>query len=210
MDVKTVFLFWQNQQTFLEIHRNTSVSIASIQELKNGNEKAFGDIFHHFSDRVFNFAQKYIHNPADAEEVTQEVFVKLWETRKAVDPSANFSAYLYTITRNLIFNRHKKKVNEWAYLDYLKNYLVKTNNDTEHAVFLSELSEIIKKNIQQMPEKRRIVFELSRTKGLSHKEISNKLNISTKTIEVHIGLALKELRLALKDYYIIALLFVWL
>jgi len=190
----------------LEANKNAPVSPLTIQAFKDGSERAFGQIFHDYSDRIFQFAQHFLHNRGDAEEICQEVFVKLWESRKAVDPAANFNAYLFTITRNLIFNRHKKKVHEWAYLEHLKNYLKENTDNTEQTVMLNELSEIVDKAIRAMPEKRRIVLELSRMQGLSHKEISEKLNISTKTIEVHISLALKELRIVLKDYYIVLIL----
>ncbi len=145
-------------------------------------------------------------NRSDAEEVTQEVFVKLWESRKSVNPEENLNAYIFTITRNLIFNRHKKKLNEWKYLDHLRNHLNHANQDTQEAVLLNELQEIIHKCIEEMPDRRRQVFQMSRIQCLSHKEISKELNISTKTIEIHISMALKDLRKVLKDYYLIIIL----
>jgi len=183
--------------------KNTAPSSSVIQGFAEGNEQAFDEVFHYYFDRVYHFALKFVHNASEAEEICQEVFVKLWESRKAVDANANFGAYLFTITRNLIFNKSKKKVNEWAYLDHLKHHLKKNSQDTEQVVFLEEVTKIINSQVEAMPEKRRQVFELSRINGLSHKEISEKLNISTKTIEVHISLALKKLRLALRDYYVL-------
>ena len=180
-------------------NKTSPVRQSIIQAFKEGDEKAFTEIFHLYSDKIFYFAQTYVHNPADAEEITQNVFVKLWESRTSVDPGANFNAYIFTIARNIIFNRHKKMVHEWNYIEYLKNHL-KNNNDTEQTVLLDEVSDILHQHIDAMPKKRKLVFELSRIKGLSHKEISQQLNISAKTVEVHIGLALKALRVALKDY----------
>lgn len=185
------------------INKNTAPTPSLIQGFAEGNEQAFGEIFHYYFDRVYHFALKFVHNAGEAEEICQEVFVKLWESRKAVDANANFGAYLFTITRNLVFNQNKKRVNEWAYLDHLKHHLKNNSQETEQVVFLDEVSKIINAQVEAMPEKRRQVFELSRINGLSHKEISKELNISTKTIEVHISLALKKLRLALRDYYTI-------
>ncbi len=178
----------------------------NIVDFISGSDEAFGKIFHFYSDRVFNFCNSLLHSRNDAEEITQEVFVKLWESRKSVDPSENFNAFVFTIARNIIFNRHKKKVNEWKYLDHLKNHLSQSNDETGDVVLLDELKGILEKHIRAMPPKRRKVFELSRFKGLSHKEISKELNISTKTIEIHISKALKELRVALKDYYVVLLM----
>ncbi len=191
---------------FLKPKIKKDISTSTIQAFCNDSDDAFGEIFNTFSDRVFNFSCDFMKNRSDAEEVTQEVFVKLWESRKSVNPEENLNAYIFTITRNLIFNRHKKKLNEWKYLDHLRNHLNHTNRDTQEAVLLNELQGIIQKCIEEMPERRRQVFELSRIKCLSHKEISKELNISTKTIEIHISMALKDLRKVLKDYYLIVIL----
>jgi RNA polymerase sigma-70 factor (ECF subfamily) len=185
---------------------NLSVSSTTIKAFKDGDKNAFEEIFHHFVDRIFQFSGYYISNKAEAQEITQEVLVKLWENRSRVDAEANFNAYVFTIARNIIFNKHKKRVHEWAYLKHIRNNAGKDENNTEQAVYLDELTHLLNDQIKKMPEKRRIVFEMSRFKGLTHKEIGEKLNISTKTIEVHIRLALKELRIVLKDYYIILLI----
>jgi len=190
----------------LKDKNSNGISKSTIKAFINDNNEAFGKIFNFYVDRVFNFCNSLLHNRSDAEEISQEVFVKLWESRKTVDPSENFNAFIFTIARNIIFNKHKKKVNEWKYLEYLKNHLEQSHDETGEVVLLDELKELLQKQIEAMPPKRRKVFELSRFKGLSHKEISKEMNISTKTIEIHISMALKELRVALKDYYVVLLL----
>lgn len=153
------------------------------------------------SGQIYHFALQYVSSAYDAEEITQEVFVRLWETRHRVDPSANFNAYLFTITRNIIFNSHKKKLNEWKYFDKVKSYVQNNSIDTDSIVLYNELEAIIQRYIDAMPEKRRKVFILNRFKGYSHKQIAEELNISTKTVEVHMRLALKELKQSiLRDY----------
>jgi RNA polymerase sigma-70 factor (ECF subfamily) len=193
----------------LDSSRNYLVSLSTVRAFRDGDEKAFEEIFHQFADRVYQFVRYYHISEVEAQEITQEVFVKLWESRSGVDAEANFNAYIFTIARNIVFNNHKKKVHEWKYVAHLRNHIRKDPNLTEQTVYLDELSDLLAEQINKMPEKRRLVFELSRIKGLTHKEISQQLDISVKTIEVHIRLALKELRIALKDYYLVILLICW-
>lgn len=175
--------------------------IDHLKELALGNRKAFRVIFESYSGQVYHFSLKYVNNEFEAEEVTQEVFVKLWETRSRIDPKANFSAYLFTIAKNIIFNKHKKRVNEWNYLEKVKNYVKRNTIDTSTVVLYNELETIVMRYIDAMPEKRRKVFVMNRFKGMSHKEIAAEMNISTKTVEVHMRLALKELKEAIsRDY----------
>jgi len=175
--------------------------IQHLTDLSSGSRNAFRHIFDECSGQIYHFALQYVNSAFDAEEITQEVFVRLWETRHRIDPGANFDAYLFTITRNIIFNSHKKKLNEWKYYDKVKSYVLNNSIDTDTVVLYNELESIIQKYIDAMPEKRRKVFVLNRFQGLSHKQIAEELNISTKTVEVHMRLALKELKGSiLRDY----------
>jgi len=120
-----------------------------------------------------------------------------------LDPDYSFNAYLFTIAKNIIFNIHRKKVNELAYREYLGYHIDFSNSKTENEVFLNDLQSQIDKCVAKFPDQRKKVFELSRKEGFSHKEISQQLNISEKTIETHIRLGLRTLREFLKDDLII-------
>jgi len=182
----------------------------TLKGLKSGNKRAFSIVFDHYSSQVFHFALHFVRSEYDAEEITQEVFVKLWETKERINPNQNFSAYLFTITRNIVFNRHKKKVHEWNYLDYLTAFVRNNSSDTDKVVLYDELQTLLNEHISSMPERRRNVFIMSRFKGLSHKEIADQLGLSVKTVEVHIRLALKELKSKLDNDYQFVLVFSFL
>lgn len=165
-----------------------------ILNLRNGSYKAFEQLYEMYSSRIFYFSVKYTHSQQDAEGVVQDVFIKLWENREIIDPDKSFSSYLFTISKNIIFNQSRKKLNEIAYRDYLRAFLEETSDDDEHEIYIKDLRNKLEKSIQQLPEKRRQIYLLSREDGLSYKEIAEKLQISTKTVEAQISLALKALR----------------
>lgn len=159
-----------------------------------GNHEAFAQLYDLYAKKIYYFALRFMISKEDAENVTQEVFVKLWETRDRLDVNLSLSSYLFTIARNTIFNIHRKRVNEIAYLEHLGKYLEKNQVRLENEIIFRDIQNQLEKLINELPPQRKKVFELSRKQGLSHKEISEELKISEKTIETHIRLALKTIR----------------
>lgn len=134
----------------------------------------------------------------DAEEITQEVFVKLWMNRELLDPEKNLQAYIYQIGRNIIIDELKKRVKIQATREYQMS-MIKPSNNVEEDMDYLDLKNIMDQTLLYLPERRREVFELSRNKGLSHKEIAEKLGISTKTVENHLNHALHNFKAALQN-----------
>jgi RNA polymerase sigma-70 factor (family 1) len=174
------------------------------QNLQKGCRSSFEKIYELYHGRVFGFCVKYGLDPSDAEEVTQEVFVKIWEARKQLDPERNIQSYILTIARNVAVDSFKAKIKEQATRKYQMSYLESGFNNIEEAIDYQELQATVENVMMRIPEKRRKVFELSRIKGLSHKEISRELGISTKTVENHIALALQDFRLAFGEKKIVS------
>ena len=179
----------------------------TVGQLIHGDRIAFTYLYNDYADKVYYFALKYLRSQEAAENLTQEVFVKLWETRDRLDPEFSFNAYLFTIARNTIFNSHRKKRNELAYLNHLNLVFNHAEFKTEQEFHLKELQVHIEQCVDKLPAQRQIVFRMSRTEGFSHKEIAMKLGISEKTIAAHIRLALKTLRKYLKENKIYILTF---
>ncbi|MHC1704159.1 MAG: RNA polymerase sigma-70 factor [Tenuifilaceae bacterium] len=165
-----------------------------ILQVIEGNQTAFENLYNIYADKLYYFALRFLKTKEDAENLTQDVFVKIWETRDRLDPDFSFNAYLFTIAKNTIFNLHRKRVNELAYREYLGNFFDFSHSKTESDLSLKDLQERIDQSVEKFPTQRKIVYELSRKEGLSHKEIAEQLKISEKTIETHIRLALKTLR----------------
>jgi len=165
-----------------------------ILQVIEGDQTAFENLYNIYADKLYYFALRFLKTKEDAENLTQDVFVKIWETRNRLDPDFSFNAYLFTIAKNTIFNLHRKRVNELAYREYLGNFYDYSHSKTESDLSLKDLQEKIDQSVEKFPTQRKIVYELSRKEGLSHKEIAEQLKISEKTIETHIRLALKTLR----------------
>ncbi|MDA3891517.1 MAG: RNA polymerase sigma-70 factor [Salinivirgaceae bacterium] len=164
-------------------------------------------LFHeHFTPLVY-FAQKYLGDLDSSKEVVHNVFVKIWENRNEFEFDKPAKSYLFTSVYNRSMNaiRDKKK-------------FVNSEDDEVHAATLergeftdsmevSELEGKINSAIQKLPQKCKEVFELSRFEGKKYAEIAEHLNISVKTVEAQMSKALKVLKVELKDYIYLLILF---
>ncbi len=176
-----------------------NIEQALVLKIIQSDQSAFEDLYNLYADKLYYFALRYLKTKEEAENIIQDVFVKIWETRDRLNSEYSISAYLFTIARNTIFNLHRKRLNETAYLEYLETYLDSLHSKLEQEIVYSDLNSHINKIVDKLPMQRKKVFELSRNGGLSHKEISQQLNISEKTIETHIRLAIKDIRKILSN-----------
>lgn len=161
--------------------------------LKQNSKEAFTALYKKYWRQVYNFSRLYLTNQDTAEEVVQEVFIKVWEGRDFMREDDNFKGLMFIITRNLIFNQHRKNLNE----DFYKMTVlaaIEDSYDIEEEIEAKNLSEYIDMLINELPPRRREIFNLSRKGNKSYKEIAELLNISEKTVENQISEALKYLR----------------
>lgn len=164
-----------------------------LAQLKQGDREAFSSLYETYWRQVYNFCRLYLVNQSVAEEVVQEVFIKVWESRDLIREDDNFKGLLFIITRNLIFNQHRKSVNE----DFYKMTVLSAMEnayDMEKEIEAKNLSEYIDRLIEELPPRRREIFNLSRKEHKSYKEIAELLQVSEKTVENQIGEALKYLK----------------
>ena len=171
-------------------------------EIKNGSEQAFNKAFDLYYSPLCFFADKVLHDFDLSRSVVQQVFVDLWIKRDRLQIDS-LQSYLYQSVRNASLDVLKHKKAESKYLATLeKEESGQVNDFIEEA----ELAERINKAIQNLPEKCREVFVLCRFEELKYTEIAAHLNISVKTVEMQISIALKKLRKELSDYQMIQLL----
>ncbi|MFO7723684.1 MAG: RNA polymerase sigma-70 factor [Bacteroidales bacterium] len=165
-----------------------------ISALNKGDHHAFEKLYLVFSSRVYGFAYRFLQDHEGAAEIVQEVFLKIWQKRAFVNPSLPFEAYLFTMTRNVIFNIHRRKQFATAYTKFAQQYLKRCSNETESLIVFRDYQEKIQKIIDTLPTQRQRIFRLSREEGLSHKEIASLTGLSGRTVEAHIRLALQQIR----------------
>ncbi|MBO5225762.1 MAG: RNA polymerase sigma-70 factor [Parabacteroides sp.] len=164
-----------------------------IIRLKQGSKEAFTTLYKQYWKQVYDFSCLYLTSVSAAEEVVQEVFIKVWESREFLREDDNFKGLLFIITRNMIFNQHRKKLNEDFYRVTVLAAM-EQSYDIEDEIETNNLREYIDLLIEELPPRRREIFNLSRKENKSYKEIALLLNISEKTVENQIHEALKFLK----------------
>ena len=181
-----------------------------VKSLKRGDLFAFDKLFSKYSKKLYYFAKGYLGSKEDAEGLVQEVFLMVWNKRKELKEHLSFNAFLYTVTYNAIRKYFRKKAREKKYLDrFLVDYDGKYNK-TVADIEYNNLLELANEAIEKLPEKRKLIFQLSRHKGLSNIEIAKRLDISKKTVENQIHSALKFLREQFGKETLFTLFFYWL
>ena len=176
----------------LELHaRNSDFEKGEIQLFINGDQLQFEKIFHAYHRSVYAIALRYLKDAALAEDVVQEVFTKLWNSRTSLNPEQSLRGYLFTIAKNHILNtiRNNAKTKE-----RILNYFNERDRNINNEADTPELTESIYKAIQLLPKKRRIIFKLKLYKQLDNKAIATKMHLSINTVKVQYTKALKFLR----------------
>lgn len=144
--------------------------------------------------KVKAFAFKILQSESDAEDLAQDVFVKLWSCPDIWDNQEVADGYVYTMARNCIYNFLKHKSVGRGYQEQMAYSTELVEESVEHEMYAKEINLLVKLALENMPEQRRAVFVMSRRDGMSHQEIAEKLNLSVRTVEHHVYLALKELK----------------
>ena len=181
-----------------------------VCQLKAGDKQSFNKLFYLYERKLYNFSYKLLHSQEDAEEIVQEVFIRVWEHRSTLKEDLPFEAFIIRIAKNLIYNKAKRRVNEYAYREYCMKHIHILRLTTEDDVNFNTLEALTSRFIEQLPPQRKTVFTMSRMRGLTNKEIASQLNVSTSTVENHINKALKSLKhhLYQHDVDMLGLLFV--
>ena len=178
-----------------------------VIQLKDGNQASYKVLYDKYAPMLFAFSRKYLQTQEDAEEIVQEVFLRIWEKKENIDEYQSFSSYVIQAAKYRIYNGFRKKVNEQAYLDFLIYADDSSRNFTELDVNYHAAKKKAESAIMAMPPKRQEIFRLSREDGLKNREIAVKLQISIKTVENQMGLALKFLKDELNEYQMLIFLF---
>jgi len=187
------------------------IDIETIRQFKADDKSAFNTIYQTYSKRILSFAYAYIKIQSDAEEIVQDVFLKVWENREKIDEYLSFESYLFTITYNTTISLLRKKVTEKQYIAYLKSIQnTSPGNNTIPEIEFTELKEKAHQIIEKLPPRQKQVFNLNREEGLTYTEIATLLNISPNTVESHMERALKTIRKKLGDISIALLIFYYL
>ncbi|TCS88939.1 RNA polymerase sigma-70 factor (ECF subfamily) [Anseongella ginsenosidimutans] len=170
-------------------------------------ERAFEEIYRRYWLQLFQVAWQKTGEREAAEELVQELFVRLWERRLELEVTSSLKNYLHTAIRYRIMNFIRDQMLSSRHLIAIKNsFSAPAENMIEQDLRLRELDTSLKASIKKLPLKSRTIFELSRGRHFSNKQIAGQLKISEKTVEYHLTKSLKLLRVYLKDFVTVLLI----
>lgn len=164
--------------------------------MRDSDPEAATELFHAFYPHLFRYARRITRDEGTAEDVVQEAFLRLWKMRARLDPDRSVRALLFVTVRNLAYNTQDARTRP---LQGSERRRVRDADPSERTN-TDMLSERLKVWIDALPDRRREAFHLSRYEGLSYEEIARVMEISVKTVENHIRLALKDLRDQIRNY----------
>ena len=179
-------------------------------KIKTGDKAAYQELFIRYSPRIYNFSHSYLKNKADAEELVQDVFLKIWEKRELLDHAKNIKSLIFKIAVNSIYDFIRKKNIINAFNDFAKANFETGTENTWHSVILEDMNQNLQNLVMQLPEQQQKIFQLSKIDGLSSDEIAAKLNLSKRTVENHLYRAVSYLKEHFSNQSLIALFFFYL
>jgi RNA polymerase sigma-70 factor (ECF subfamily) len=175
-----------------------------------GDQKAFSELFARHKDRTYTVAMTYTDDPATAEEVVQDVFLRVWKNRHKLDEVDNFPAWLYTITRNRAVTALNKIIREARKKEEFISWLPPGVTDAEQKIDDRYMQQLLESALARLTGQQRRVFELSRLKGYSREEVARLLDLSPATVSVHLTIALRSVRAFLTSRIEFPLIFILL
>lgn len=175
--------------------------------LKEGHESAFEMLFKTYYQSLCKYAYSFLNDKDEAEEVVQAAFINVWDKRQAIEIQTSIKSYLYRMVRNSCLNviKHQKVKKQHAAYEMAGGE--PSHEGVSQSVISSELEQKIYEAMKALPEQCRLVFQLSRFEELKYAEIADQMDISVKTVENQMGKALKIMRIQLKDYLPLFLIF---
>ncbi len=170
--------------------------------VKENDQKAFSMLFDHFYPKLFQFSLQFVRHPSYAEDVVSDVFLKLLKNKQRLLAIRNINYYLFRSVKNqsLTFLRDEKKNNAMKPIQEVNDYLIPDHEDPEHEMMDKEAQLSFEEAIEKLPAQRKLVFKLVREEGLNYTEVGELLDISPRTAETHMGIAVKNLCQALSDH----------
>lgn len=171
-----------------------------INRLKRGDERAFKKLYDKYASEIYGFSLSLVKSKDHAEEIVQDVFLKIWNLKEDLDSDLSFKSFLFTIAKNLSLNILNKAANDLDFRNELFHTKEKFSSTTQNHLLNKEYNLIKKTAINSLSEGRKQIFLMSRERGMSYEEISNELGVSVNTVKTQMKKALKSLRFYLSKY----------
>ncbi|MBB6501182.1 RNA polymerase sigma factor [Pedobacter cryoconitis] len=165
-----------------------------LDRVAEGDKVAFTELFDHYQVMVYDYSMKLTRSKSQAEEIVQDIFIKIWLKRKDIQTIENFGAYLNRATRNQCYTALRKIAADALKYVELTAQDVLSGTNAEHRLLYNESAKMLKTVVDTLPPQQKLVYELCHEQGLKYQEVADQLNISSGTVHKHMKLALKTIR----------------
>ncbi len=167
--------------------------------ISKGDEQAFETIYLYYHKKLISFSKNFTRSAEVAEEIVEDVFIKLWSKRETIVEIQNLTIYLYSATKNQSLNALSKAARRFVTesLDLADPDIHPEYNTPHDLLVTSEIMQTMRRTVDLLPDRCKIIFQLIREDGLKYKEVSEILNISVNTIDAQMAIAVKRLCAAL-------------
>lgn len=173
----------------------------SHRKIQQGDIKEFEKLFRKMYTELCHFANKFVRDMDVAEEVVQDLFYNYWKNRERIEIKTSIKSYLYQATKNRCLKVIEHNAVKDRYNQEFKIQYEQAEQQAGQELETEELSQIIDKTLDELPERCRQIFVMNRFDGMKYQEIADKLSVSVKTVEANMGKALKLFRVNLKQYH---------
>ena len=174
-----------------------------LKQIAAGDQAAFRQVFTHFYKRLNQFALSIVKTRESAEEIVEDVFVRIWQQRETLPSIQNLRVYLYTATKNSSLNylSRQAKASITEPFDHIHVGLGDSSLTPEQILITAEIQQKIRAAVEALPPRCKMIFKLVREDGLRYKEIAEILNISVNTIDVQMAIAVKRISMAIESEF---------
>ena len=183
-----------------------------LKRLQSGDQLAFEALYQNYSKEIYRKLVKMVKNVTFAEELTQDVFVKIWNKREVIAIDQPFRYYLLTLTNNIVNDFYRKVARDRKLQDEIIAASTELYNPTEDHIYYKESKELMDEAIDSLPPQQKLVFQMCKMEGKSYDEVSKLLGISTSTISNHIVKATKSIKIYFfnqkKGFLLVAMYFI--
>ncbi len=180
-------------------HNTTHPDTELLRLLSENDQQAFEELYRRYHSKLFFFIQKLSGSAATAEDIVQDVFIKLWTQRHNLAGIGNLNAWIFRITRNQAINVIKRHANEALILQEIAQETTPGENRSHEILVQKNMHAVLRKVVDELPPQQKLVFLLSREEGLTYAQIGEKLGISALTAKKHAAQALRTLREKISD-----------